>query len=250
MADWSLSDAYGEQKRDILSLELSGNLYEQLLSDPHFSKRIQYVRKEVFHRLGVYLPSVRIRTYSQLEPNQYQICIRGNRLADGVLYPPYRFSRTVQEGTVALHPVERVNGRWNSQEGEEATAILATHLRQVIDRRLDHLITYDWAARWLKQAKSHSPDLVNELEERGLTPGILWSVIQLLLKERVPLHPFEELLETVLEYYLLHPHEGYTPPEWTHPHPSEIAKFISHKKKDRRLPLHTNKGKVIGFNGK
>ncbi|PTM56529.1 FHIPEP family type III secretion protein [Desmospora activa] len=250
MADWSLSDAYGEQTGDILSLELGNNLYEQLLSDPHFSRRIQSVRKEVFNRLGVYLPSVRIRSHSELEPNHYRICIRGNRLADGILHPPLRFSLTAKEGTVALHPVERVNGRWNPQEGEEAATILLTHLRQVIDRRLDQLITYDWVARWLKQAKSHTPDLVKELEERGLTPGILWSISKLLLKERVPLHPFEELLETVLEYYLIHPHEGYTPPEWTHPHPSDIAKFIAHKKKDRRLPLRSNKAKVIGFNGK
>ncbi|MDR6225739.1 FHIPEP family type III secretion protein [Desmospora profundinema] len=248
MADWNLSDAYGEQKGDVLSLELGPGLYEPLLADPDFTGQIQAVRKEVFRQLGVYLPSVRIRSQSELEPNQYQIRIRGNRIVDGVLHPPLLFSHVIESGTMGLHPIDQVEGRWNSREGEEAATILLNHLRQVINRRLDQLVTYDWVARWLKQAKSHSPDLVKELEERGLTSGILWSVTKLLLKDRIPLHPFEELLETVLDYFLVHPHEGYTPPEWTHPHPSEIAKYVSQKKKDRRLPHPTHKGKVIGFN--
>lgn len=247
MADWNLSDAYGEQKGDVLSLELSPALYETLLAEPDFTARVQAVRKELFRQLGVYLPSIRIRSQFELDSDQYHIGIRGNRIADGRLYPPLLFSSQADSGTEGFHPVHRVKGYWNPQEGEDAVTVVINHLHQVVNRRLEQLVTYDWVARWLKQAKSHSPDLVKELEERGLTPGILWAVSKQLLKDRIPLQPFEELLETVLEYYLVHPHEGYTPPEWTHPHPSEIAKYVSHKKKDRRLPMHESKGKVIGL---
>lgn len=248
MADWSLSDAYSEQKGDVVSLEIGSRLYEHLLRDADFTSGIRELRKEIFRNLGVYLPSVRIKADSGLDPDRYVIRIRGRRAADGTLRPPLKFSIKHGSGPPAIHPVRRVEGVWTEEEGESCREIVTSHLRQVLNRRIEDLLTYDIVVRWLNQAKNHAPDLVKELTERGHTPGLLWAVMKNLLKDRVPLHPFEELLETILEYYLTHPHEGYTPPEWTHPHPEAVAKYIATKKKERLPVKKTGTGNVIGFN--
>ncbi|GGA47776.1 hypothetical protein GCM10007416_21170 [Kroppenstedtia guangzhouensis] len=249
MSDWSLTDAYGEQKSEIISLELESRLYEHLLQDSEFTSQIQGLRKETFHRLGVYLPSIRIRNLSSMDPGSYMIRVRGRRIAEGVLKPPLRFSdqRRGEGDTPALHPLQRTEGWWTEEDGETCAEIIIHHVRSALNRRPEDLVTFDWVTRWLKQAQSHNPDLVKELESRRLTPGLLWSVMKLLAKERIPFSPFEELLEIILEYYLTHPHEGYTPPEWHQPHPAEIAKYVASKNKDRRRRTAKQEGKVIGF---
>lgn len=245
MGDWNLSDAYSEQKGDTLSLELGPSLYEYLLGIPSFTSEIQQVRKEIFRSLGIYLPSIRIRSSSSNAPNQYMIRLRGEQAGKGVLYPPLFFSEK-EEGD-SLHPVRRSHGVWEEEGEESCKDIVTSHLRQILNRRIESLVTYEMASRWLSQANNHSPELVKELNQQGMTIGILWSVMKLLLEERIPLHPFEELLETMLDFYLQHPHEGYTPPEWTRFHPSEIAKYISSRKKERRVREGKQFINVISF---
>mgnify|MGYP002422929327 CR=1 FL=1 len=249
MSDWNLTDAYGEQKSEIISLELEAQLYEHLLQDPDFTSQIQGLRKEIFRQVGVYLPAIRIRTLSSMEPGCYMIRVRGRSAAEGVLNPPLRFADQPGEtkSTPAIHPLQRTEGWWTEGAGETCAEIIIRHVRSILNRRLDDLITYDWATHWLKQAQSHNPELVKELESRHLTPGLLWSVMKQLAKEKIPLSPFEELLEIILEYYLTHPHEGYTPPEWHQPHPAEIAKYVASKNKDRRRRASRQEGQVICF---
>ncbi|MEW9033167.1 MAG: FHIPEP family type III secretion protein [Planifilum fimeticola] len=246
MADWSLSDAYTDQKADTIGLEIGPTLYEYLMKESDFAATIQNLRKSVLQERGVYLPAVRIKTGSAEEPNRYIIRIRGRRVADGDLYPPLRFSEQHVSDRPAIHPMKRIEGYWTENEGETAREIITAHLRHVLHSRVDELFTYELAVRWLKQAKSHVPELVDELKERGMTPGLLWSVVKILLRDRIPIHPFEELLENILDYYISHPPQGYAPPGWTHPHPESIAKFIAEKRK-RRIPAKKDTGNVIGF---
>lgn len=187
MSDWNLTDAYGEQKSEIISLELESRLYEHLLQDRDFTSQIQGLRKEVFHRLGVYLPSIRIRTLSSMDRGCYRIRVRGRCAAEGVLNPPLRFSDQPgeEEETPAIHPLQRTEGWWTEGDGESCAEIIIRHVRSVLNRRLDDLVTFDWVTRWLKQARSHNPELVKELESRRLTPGLLWSVMKQLAKERI-----------------------------------------------------------------
>ena len=245
MADWNLSDAYTDQKAETIRPEIGPALNEAL------DERIRLCRDHPEPaEIGspgarVYLPAVRIKTGSAEEPNRYVIRIRGRRVADGELYPPLRFSPNRSPST-RHSPDERVEGYWTEGEGETAREIITAHLRHILHSRVDELFTYELAVRWLKQVRSHVPELVDELKEREMTPGLLWSVIKLLLRDRIPIHPFEELLENILDYYISHPPHGYAPPEWTHPHPESIAKFIAEKRK-RRMPAKKSTGNVIGF---
>jgi len=206
MNEWSSTEAYQQQKADILTLQMGADLYERLCTGSAFTGRVQELRKEILAKTGVFLPPIRIRRGEDCLPNQYRILVRGQTAGDGTLF---------DDPTV------------NAAEDEEK---LLNHIRRVCHRKLDQLLSFQNVVKWLEQAKSYAPELVQELLERGMTPGLLWSVLRILIRKRYPLHPFEELLEWVLEYYLYHPYSGYIPPQWTHRHPEDIADFILKKR--------------------
>ncbi|SFS31214.1 FHIPEP family type III secretion protein [Marininema halotolerans] len=249
MTDWTLTDAYGEQQGDLFSIILGPDLYEFLLNDSHFTAEIRRLRKQLFRQFGFYLPSIRIRIGNMSEPQHYTLSIRGNQVAVGQLRPPLRFSKA-EEGKATptdIHPILHIPGNWSDQPGEESRDILLSHVEQVLQRRLPELLTYEGVGLWLKQAESHAPSLIKELTNQGVTTGLLWSVMKRLIQDGISIAPFEELLETMLEFYLENPHDGYTPPEWTRPHPTEITKYITEKKKNRKSAIHFRTGKIIGF---
>ena len=234
MSDWTVSDAYSAQKSDLMSLELETKLYEALNTEAQLARKVQEQRRQLVHSHGLFIPSIRIRTMAA-EESEYVIRIRGQRGGRAVLHPPLTFSTEALDGIPGYHPVTQQPGFWGEHEGDPAYTLLLDHLKTVMEQKAPELLTYETAARWLHQAKSYAPELVKELEKRGVTAGLIWQVMRKLLAKRIPLHPFEDLLETVLEYYIVHPAGGYAPPEWTQAHPDDIVKYIAaHKKK--RLP--------------
>lgn len=234
MNDWTVSDAYSEQKSDLMALELGTKLYETLNRETPLARLIQKQRRTLTRSHGFFIPAIRIRTTTAVE-KEYIIRLRGHRVSQVTLRPPLYFSTKAKEGIQGIHPVTQQAGFWNEEEGTSAQDLLLQHLRSVMEMKAPELLTYETTVRWLQQAKSHVPNLVKELEKKGMTPGLLWQVMRRLLARRVPLHPFEELLETVMEYYIIHPPGGHAPPEWSQAHPDDLVKYIAAQKK-KRLP--------------
>lgn len=205
MNDWRLSEAYQQQKSEVLTLELGNALYEHFCTgSTTFTSDVQQLRKAVFSDTGVYLPPIRIRR-GELPDHEYRILMRGQAASQGSLEPT-----------------------------AESKENLLKEMRRLVHTNLHHLISYQDTVKWLNEAKQQAPELVNELQERGLSPGLLWSVICILVKKRHRIYPFEQLLEWILDYYLYHPYQGYIPPQWTHYHPEEIANYIM-KKRSRAI---------------
>lgn len=234
MSDWTIADAYSEQKNDLMALELGTTLYESLNKKSALPRQIQQQRRCLMQSHGFYVPAIRIKTTSSFD-NEYCIRIRGNRVGQSVLHPPLYFSTEVTEGLQGVDPVTQQEGYWNEHNGVSAEDVLLRHLKAIMERKAPELLTYETVARWVQQAKSHVPNLIKELEKKGVTPGLIWQIMRKLLLRRIPLHPFEDLLEMMMEYYVVHPADGYAPPEWSQAHPDDIVKYIAAQKK-KRLP--------------
>lgn len=234
MNEWSIADAFSYQKYDLIALELEPALYDTLSKQPNFASSVQEERKHLMQSHGLFVPAIRIKR-NAYEKNRYVIRIRGQRVGEGILHPPFNFSNEGEEGIPGIHPVTNEPGVWTEGEGQTAQALLLSHLRAIMEKKSPDLLTYETAARWWQQARSHVPNLIKELEKHGFTVGLMWQVMRKLLKKRIPLHPFEDLLETIMEYYIVHPPHGYAPPDWSHSHPDDIVKYIAAQKK-RRLP--------------
>jgi len=176
--------------------------------------RIANLRRQVAGELGIVVPPIRIRDNVQLAPNAYLAKIKGLEVARGEVLPGHLLA--IDSGTVSdrIHGVETrepafgLAALWiepdRRHEAEhrnytvvEPTAVLATHLTEIIRRHADELLTRQEANRLLDNLKERSPKLVEELLPGVVKPGELQRVLQNLLRERVPIRDLETVLETV-----------------------------------------------------
>ncbi len=176
--------------------------------------RITNMRRQIAQELGIIVPAVRIRDNIQLQPNQYEIRIRGSKIAEGEVLPGHLLA--IDAGAVidrvhgidAEEPAFGLPAVWideaSRQEAEqrnytvvEASSVLSTHLTETIKRHADELLTRQEVNALLDTLKERSPNLVEELIPQVVKPGELQKVLQLLLRERIPVRDLETILETI-----------------------------------------------------
>ena len=82
----------------------------------------------------------------------------------------------------------------------EATAVIATHLTEVIKSHANELLSRQDVKNLLDHLKVRVPALIEELIPTQVKPGELQKVMQNLLRERVPVRDLETILETIGDY--------------------------------------------------
>ncbi len=176
--------------------------------------RITNMRKQIALELGIVVPPIRIRDDIQLEPNAFQINLKGFEIGRGELLPNHLMA--IDSGAVS----DRINGMdtkepafglpslWieESQRHEaehrnytvvEPTSVATTYLTELIKRHADELVTRKEVNRLLDNLRERSPKLVEEIIPEVLKPGELQRVLQALLRERVGIRDLESILETI-----------------------------------------------------
>jgi flagellar biosynthesis protein FlhA len=82
----------------------------------------------------------------------------------------------------------------------EATAVVATHLTEVIKSHAYELLTRQEVKNLLENLKARVPALIEEVVPTLVKPGELQKVMQNLLRERVPVRDLETILETLGDF--------------------------------------------------
>src|SRR4029078_3949841 len=82
----------------------------------------------------------------------------------------------------------------------EPTAVLATHLQEIVRRHADELLTRDATKHLLDELKKTSPAVVEELIPNPLKLAEVQQVLQMLLREEVPIRQLSQVLETLGDY--------------------------------------------------
>src|SRR4029078_12421151 len=82
----------------------------------------------------------------------------------------------------------------------EPTAVLATHLQEIVRRHADELLTRDATKHLIDELKKTSPALVDELIPNPLKLAEVQQVLQHLLREEVPIRQLSQILETLGDY--------------------------------------------------
>jgi flagellar biosynthesis protein FlhA len=179
--------------------------------------RIAAVRRQLALEMGVVVPPVRIRDNVQLEANRYQVRLRGGLLAGGTIYPDLVMAMNSGE---AREPLEGVAGRepafglevtWIHADGRaraemlnytivDASSVLATHFTELIRAHAADLVSREEVCRLIDQLKRTSPRLVEETVPALVKSAEVQRVLQLLLRERVPVRDLELVLETMGEW--------------------------------------------------
>ncbi len=180
-------------------------------------ERISSVRRQLAAEFGLVMPPVRIRDNVQLDANSYRVKIRGNAIAEGTLKPGKLMAMDsglasgAIEGEDTIEPAFGLAARWIDPAMRaraeslnytvvEPTAVLATHLTELVKKHADELLTREEVGNLLEQCKQKSPKLVEETVPGVMKPIELQKLLQNLLRERVPIRDLESILETIAEW--------------------------------------------------
>jgi flagellar biosynthesis protein FlhA len=180
-------------------------------------ERIQRVRQSVAAEIGIIMPKVRIRDNMRLDPNEYRIKIADMPVAQDRLEPSYLLAIDSGmttgkiDGIVTKDPAFGTEARWilpGLQDQAELTgytvvepgAVLATHLTEVCRRHADEILTRDATKHLVNELKQTQPAVVDELIPGTLSLAEVQGVLQLLLREQVPIRQLATILETLGDY--------------------------------------------------
>lgn len=225
------------------------------LADPHrggdLLAQVTEVRRRVAAELGIVLPRVRIRDNLSLGKHQYRIKIAGNPVADGGAYPervlaierdagalPLAGERTTEPSSkrpaVWIDPEQAPTAKRQGYLIVEPTAAAANHLRHVVREHAPDLMTRDAAKHLLEELKKTSPAVVEELLPGLLKLGQVQQVLQMLLREGVPLRPLSVILEALGD------HAAHTqdPVSLTEAVRQRLARTICTRYRDSERRLH------------
>jgi flagellar biosynthesis protein FlhA len=179
--------------------------------------RVAVIRKQLALEMGLIVPAIRIRDNVQLQPNEYAIKIKGLKVAVGELMPDHvmainpGYIEDEVDGFETVEPAFQLKARWvipNLKETAEAkgytvvepTAVLATHLTEVIRGNAAEIVSRQDVQRLLDNLKEDQPALVDGVVPELLPLALIHKVLQLLLSERVPIRDLSTIMETLSDY--------------------------------------------------
>ncbi len=204
---------------DPLKIELGYGLIA--LADPSqggdLLTRIQIIRQQIATRMGFIVPVIRIVDNMRLGPNEYAVKLRESTIANYTLYPDHFLAMNpglVEEeiqGIPTQEPAFGLQAVWVSKENRdraerlgytivEPTAVLATHLTELIYAHADELVTREDVQTLVTHLKETAPTVVDELLPKILTHGELQKVLHNLLRERVAIRNLETIAEVLSDY--------------------------------------------------
>jgi flagellar biosynthesis protein FlhA len=204
---------------DPMELEIGVGLIR--LADPNrggdLLPRITGVRQSVAAEIGIILPKIRIRDNMQLDEDSYRIKISNNPVATGSVRPDQLLAMDSGMTTGPLPGEETKDPAFHQKaiwiehglrdraemlgySPVEPAAVLATHLQEVVRRHADELLTRDATKHLLDELKKTSPAVVDELIPGMMKLAEVQKVLQILLREEVPIRQLATILETLGDY--------------------------------------------------
>jgi flagellar biosynthesis protein FlhA len=204
---------------DPMEIEIGVGLIR--LADPKrggdLLERIQRVRQHVAADIGIILPKVRIRDNMRLAQNQYRIKMADMPVAEAVVYPTHLLAmdsgmttgkipgiatKDPAFGTPAVWIELGMRDRAEMQGYTvvEPNSVIATHLTETVRKHADEVLTRDAAKHLIDELKQTAPAVVEELIPNVLKLNEVQQILQLLLREGVPIRQLSAILETLGDY--------------------------------------------------
>ncbi|MDD2446128.1 MAG: flagellar biosynthesis protein FlhA [Tissierellia bacterium] len=184
--------------------------------DDNLVNQITAIRRQCAQEMGIVASPIRIRDNLQLEPNEYMIKIKGNRVAGGMLYvnkllvlDPGSNDFKI-EGIKTKEPAFGIDALWidDSKKDEaelhgytivDPVTVFVTHLKEEIKTNSPELLGRQEVKKLLEGIKDNYDVVIDELIPDILTLGEVQKVLQNLLKERVPIYDLVTILESLAD---------------------------------------------------
>ncbi|WP_338754027.1 flagellar biosynthesis protein FlhA [Bacillus sp. FJAT-52991] len=179
--------------------------------------RVVMIRRQLAIELGLVIPVVRIRDNIQLQPNEYQIKIKGSVMAQGDLLLDHYLAMSPGEeddsieGIDTIEPSFGLPAKWITEEMKEQAEILgytvvdppsvvSTHLTEVIKANAHELLGRQETQQLIEHLKEAYPILVEEVTPNPLSVGEVQKVLAKLLKENISIRNLPVIFETLADF--------------------------------------------------
>ena len=204
---------------DPLKIELGYGLIA--MADPKqggdLLTRIQIIRQQTATKMGFIVPVIRIVDNMRLKPNEYRVKLRESVIASYEVLPGHFLAMNPGlaeediDGYPTTDPAFGLQAMWVSRDQRdraerlgytivEPTAVLATHLTELIMAHAEEMLTREDVQTLVNHMKETSPTVVAELLPNLLSYGELQKILHNLLRERVSIRNLEIVAETLCDY--------------------------------------------------
>jgi len=202
-------------KQEVLELDLGYQLIK--LADPKVNgdllDRIRSMRRKIATDFGFLIPQVRIRDNLHLQPNEYQLLLKGIEVGSGEIYPDKFMamdsglvSETIK-GIATKEPAFGLDAVWiDASQKEDAimkgytvvdpSTVISTHLSELIKKYAEDIITRQDVQELLDSVKKSYPVVVEDAMSVA-TVGLIQKVLKELLHEKIPIKDKLTILETI-----------------------------------------------------
>ncbi len=204
-------------KQEVLELDLGYQLIK--LADPAMNgdllDRIKSMRRKIATDFGFLIPQVRIRDNLHLQPNQYQLLLKGVEIGSGEIYPDKFLAMDSglvseeMEGIKTKEPAFGLDAIWIDESVKEdaiikgyttvdPSTVISTHLSELIKTYAEELLTRQDVQALIDNVKKNYPVVVEDCMSVA-TVGLVQKVLKELLAEKIPIKDMITILETIAD---------------------------------------------------
>ena len=203
---------------DLIGLEIGYGLIPLVNAETggELMSRVKGVRKKLSAELGFLVQPVRIRDDLKIDPDSYNIVLKGvvrgkgevkvgRELAinPGQVYGQLEGIATREPAfgleAVWIEPSQRDQARTLGYTVVDAATAISTHLNKVLRENAADLLSHDETQQLLDKLASKSPKIVEDLVPGKLSLGILTRTLQNLLQESVSIRDMRTIAEALTE---------------------------------------------------
>ncbi len=203
---------------DLIGLEIGYGLIPLVNPETggELMSRVKGVRKKLSAELGFLVQPVRIRDDLNIDPDSYNIVLKGvvrgkgeikvgRELAinPGQVYGELKGIPTKEPAfgldAVWIEPSQRDQARALGYTVVDASTAISTHLNKVLRENAADLLSHDETQQLLDKLSSKSPKIVEDLVPGKLSLGALTRILQNLLQESVSIRDMRTIAESLTE---------------------------------------------------
>jgi len=178
-------------------------------------ERIRSMRRKIASDYGFLMPQVRIRDNLHLQPQQYQILLKGISIGEGKIIPDKFLAMDSGMATGEItgektkEPAFGLDAMWIPAEMKEdaiingytvvdPATVISTHMSELVKRNAEDLLTRQEVQSLINKIRQDFPVIVDDVLKVA-SIGLIQRILKALLHEKIPLKDMLTILETTAD---------------------------------------------------
>lgn len=178
-------------------------------------ERIRSMRRKIASDFGFLMPQVRIRDNLHLQPQQYQILLKGIPIGEGKIVPDkfLAMDSGMATGDIIGEPTKEpafgLDALWIAPELKEdaiingytvvdPATVISTHMSELVKKNAEDLLTRQEVQTLMGKIKNDFPVIIDDVQKVA-SIGLIQRILKALLHEKIPLKDMLTILETIAD---------------------------------------------------